>query len=129
MLFNADGKGLRKVIRDREEQVLRILWRGEASTGDLTEAAGLRRDEALRILSRFTEQGIVTVKEDYTMGPRRLLWTAKVDEAGFRRLVARRVLRSLLRDWGDDAAEEIVAAVKRRPTLKKRIKEALGAGT
>jgi len=128
MLFNADGQGLRKVIRDREEQVLRVLWRGEASTGDLVEATGLRREQVLRILFRFMELGVVGHQDDYTMGPRRDIWTAKVDEAGFRRMVARRVLRSLLKDWKDEAAEEIITEIKRRPSLKKRVKEALGAG-
>jgi len=128
MLFNADGKGLRKVIRDREEQVLRALWRGEASTGDLVEATGLRREQVLHILFRFMELGIVAHRDDYTMGPRRDIWTAKVDEAGFRRMVARRLLRSLLKDWKDEVAEEIITAIKRRPALKRRVKEALGAG-
>lgn len=128
MLFNADGRGLRKVIRDREERVLRVLWRGEASTGDLVEATGLRREQVLRILFRFMELGVVGHRDDYTMGAHRDIWTAEVDEAGFRRLVARRVLRSLLKDWGVDAGEEIITAIKRRPALKRRVREALGAG-
>ena len=128
MLFNADGQGLRKVIRDREEQVLRVLWRGEASTGDLVAATGLRREQVLRILFRFMELGVIEHRDDYTMGPRRDIWTAKVDEAGFRRMVARRLLRSLLKDWKDEVAEEIITAIKRRPALKRRVREALGAG-
>lgn len=128
MLFNADGKGLRKVIRDREEQMLCLLWNGEASTGELVEATGLRRERVLRILFRFMELDIVGHRDDYTMGPRRDIWTAKVDEAGFRRMVARKVLRSLMKDWAGEAAEEIIREIKRRPTLKRKVKEALAVG-
>lgn len=125
MLFNPERIGLGKVMRDREEQVLRLLWKGEATTGDLVEATGFRREAVLRILVRFVELGVVSCRDDYTMGPLRDVWSVKVDEKGFKMMVSRRMLSSLLDDWPEEAADEFVEELKTRPELLERVKEKL----
>lgn len=117
MLFNPEGRGLRKVMRERDEKVIRILWREARATSDLVKETGLRREDVLRILGELHEQGVVDVTEDYTMGSRRDIWSAKFDEAGFRRLMVRRILRSLLEDWPEakDVIIELLGEAGRGP--------------
>lgn len=124
MYFNVEARGLGKVMRDREEQVLRLLWKGPATTGDIVEATGLRREEVLRILGEFHEQGIVTAREDYTMGAPRTVWSAVFTEAEFRRWIAHQVLSSLLDDWSE-AEDAVIETVMKRANLRESIRDLL----
>lgn len=99
MIFNPDGAGLGKVLRIREEEILRRLWVGPRSTNEIVDETGLRRDDVHRILGDLRENGVVDVRADYTMGPLRVVWSAVYNEPDFRRQIVRQVVRSMLNDW------------------------------
>ena len=96
--------------------MLRALWRADQPTSDIVRETGLRRGEVLRVLGELHERGLVSAAEDYTMGKRREVWSARVDEPGLRRLTVRRVLRSLLEDWPEtkDVIIELLGEAGRR---------------
>jgi len=121
MIFNPDRTGLEKVLRPREEQLLRSLWAGSKSTNELVKETGLRRDDVHRILGDLRESGVVDVREDYTMGPLRDVWSAVYDEPDFRRQIVRQVVRSMLDDWPE--AREVL-----KEEVQTLIKEAKGPG-
>jgi len=121
MIFNPKGTGLGKVLRPREEQVLRRLWTGPGSTNELVQETGLRRDDVHRILGDLRENGVVDVREDYTMGPLRDVWNAVYDEPDFRRWMVRQVVRSMLDDWPE--AREVL-----KEEVQELIKEAGSPG-
>jgi len=121
VIFNPDGAGLGKVLRPREEQVLRSLWMGSRSTNELVQETGIRREDVHRILGDLFEEGVVDVRADYTMGPLRDVWSVRYNEPDFRRRVVRRVVRSMLDDWPE--AREVL-----REEVQEMMREAGGPG-
>ena len=120
MRFNPDMPGLLKVLREDEEKVFRALLNGEVATNDLVrsmrnKADGLSRGDVTRILNRLKEMGVAEREDDYTMGPLREIWRAAMEESGFKRIMSRRILRSLLDDWPEamDEAREMTKGAER----------------
>lgn len=121
MIFNPDGAGLGKVLRPREEKVLRCLWVGPKSTSELVDETEMRREDVQRILGDLREDGVVDVREDYTMGPIRDVWSIKYNEPDFRRQVVRQILRSMIDDWPE--AREVL-----QEEIQELMKEARSPG-
>jgi DNA-binding PadR family transcriptional regulator len=117
--FDIDEEGLRKVLRDYEEEALRHLWsldgRGAGSRevwAHVNEALrGTRtvsRASIISFLNEMSDQGVLEYEEVTGKGGRRRIYTARLDEGGFRKAIVRTIMESLLRDFPRETMETIL---------------------
>jgi len=117
--FYTGREGLRKVLREYEEEALRYFWGLEGGGAGSREVwthvnealRGIRtvsRASIISFLNHMSEQGVLEYEEVTGKGGRRRIYTAKLDEGGFRKAVVRAVLDSLLRDFPHETMETIL---------------------
>jgi len=116
--FNIGKEGLRKVLRDYEEEALRYIWSLEGGgTGSrevwthvnwALEGRTISRASIISFLNHMAEKGVLDYTEVTGKGGRRRIYTARLDEDGFRKAVVRAVLDSLLRDFPRETMETIL---------------------
>jgi len=117
--FKTGGEGLRKVLRDYEEEALRCVWGLEGKGAGSREVwehvnvalRGTRtvsRASIISFLNHMSNQGILGYEEVTGKGGRRRIYTARLDEGGFRKAVVRAVMDSLLRDFPRETMETIL---------------------
>lgn len=90
------------VLSDLQLDVMRTLWRGEASVADVVAALAASRDLAhttvATLLTRLEKRGVVAVRRE----GRQLLYSARVSESQVRRSMVSGLIQSLFR--GDAGA-------------------------
>ncbi len=90
------------VLSDLQLDVMRTLWRGEASVADVVTALAASRDLAhttvATLLTRLERRGVVAVRRE----GRQLLYSARVSESQVRRSMVSGLIQSLFR--GDPRA-------------------------
>jgi len=108
--FESNGEGLRKVLRDYEEEALKHIWSLEGQ-GAGSREVWIHVNEALRgtktvsrasiisFLNEMAEQRVLGYEEVTGKGGHRRIYTANLDERGFKKAVARTIIDSLLRDF------------------------------
>ncbi len=117
--FETGGEGLRKVLRDYEEEALRYVWSLEGGgagsrevwthvNGALKGTRTVSRASIISFLNHMAEQGVLDYTEVTGKGGRRRIYRARLDEGGFRKAVVRAVMDSLLRDFPQETMETIL---------------------
>jgi len=117
--FDIGKEGLRKVLRDYEEEALRYIWGLEGGgagsrevwehvNGALKGVRTISRASIISFLNEISQQGVLEYEETTGKGGRRRIYRAKLDEGGFRKAIARAVLDSLLRDFPHETMETIL---------------------
>lgn len=85
------------VLSDLQLDVMRTLWRGEASVADVVAALAASRDLAhttvATLLTRLEKRGVVAVRRE----GRQLLYSARVSESQVRRSMVSGLIHSLFR--------------------------------
>jgi len=132
--YDTDKEGLRKVLRDYEEEALRHVWslegKGAGSrdvwihvNGALRGTRTISRASIISFLNHMSEQRVLEYDEATGKGGRRRIYSARLDENGFRKAVVRAVMESLLRDFPRETMETILetwATEKRSATGRRR---------
>lgn len=84
-------------LSDLQLDVMRALWRGEASVADVVAALADSRDLAhttvATLLTRLEKRGVVAVRRE----GRQLLYSARVSESQVRRSMVSGLIQSLFR--------------------------------
>lgn len=84
-------------LSDLQLDVMRALWRGEASVADVVTALADSRDLAhttvATLLTRLEKRGVVAVRRE----GRQLLYSARVSESQVRRSMVSGLIQSLFR--------------------------------
>lgn len=84
-------------LSDLQLDVMRTLWRGEASVADVVAALAASRDLAhttvATLLTRLEKRGVVAVRRE----GRQLLYSARVSESQVRRSMVSGLIQSLFR--------------------------------
>jgi len=116
--FETGGEGLRKVLRDYQEEALRYIWsldgRGAGSREVWThvnvvlKGRTISRASIISFLNEMTEQGVLGYEEVTGKGDRRKIYREKLDEGGFRKAIVRAVIDSLMRDFPREVLETIL---------------------
>jgi len=117
--FYTSREGLGKVLRDYEEEALRYIWSLEGQGAGSREVRehvneglkGVRtisRASVISFLNHMAEEGVLEYEEVTGKGGRRRIYTARLDEDGFRKAVVRVVMDSLLRDFPHETTETIL---------------------
>jgi len=116
--YDTNKDGLRKVLRDYEEEALRYVWGLEGGGAGSREVwihvngalkgRTISRASVISFLNHMSRQGVLEYEEVTGKGGRRRIYTAKLDEGGFRKAVVRAVMDSLLRDFPHETTETIL---------------------
>lgn len=84
-------------LSDLQLDVMRVLWRGDASVADVAAALdssrGLAHTTVATVLTRLARRGVVDVQRD----SRQLMYRARVSESQVRRSMVGGLIQSLFR--------------------------------
>ena len=110
LVFDPKASGLSKVLRDYQEAVLRYVWKveGEGVTSRMVHThvnerldggRSISRASIINFLNAMVDEGVLDFVEETGKGGYHRVYTAKLDETGFKRALAESVFSSLLRDF------------------------------
>ena len=112
MNFRLDpsASGLSKVLREYQQEALRFIWNSEGK--GLTSRAvfthvnkrldggkSISRAAIILFLNAMVEEGVLDYVEETAKGGHRRVYSAKLDEAGFKRELANSFVSSLMKDF------------------------------
>ncbi len=116
--FDIGKEGLRKVLRDYEEEALRHIWGlegGGTRSREVWEHVNwalkgrtISRASIISFLNEMTQLGVLRYEEVTGKEGRRRIYTANLDEGGFRKAIVRTIMDSLLRDFPRETMETIL---------------------
>jgi len=117
LIIDPSKKGLEKVLRDYQIEVLKIIWgnTGEGLTSrEVYEAVngrlggrGISRASIINFLNAMCDEGVLDFEEETCKGGMRRKYSKGLDESGFKRYIASTVLESLIKDFPDQTVEAI----------------------
>jgi predicted transcriptional regulator len=104
---------LSKVFRDYQQEALRFIWKSEGK--GLTSRAvythvnkrldggkSISRASIINFLNAMVEEGVLDYVEETAKGGYRRVYSAKLDEVGFKRELAESFVSSLMRDFPEE---------------------------
>ncbi len=113
--FEPNNEGLLKVLRDYQEEALRIVWGSgqgvnsrlvwlhvnEAFEGKKT----ISRASIINFLNAMVDEGVLNYEEESGKGGYHRVYTPKLSESGFKKALAESVISSLMRDFPEETNE------------------------
>ena len=113
LVFDPKASGLSKVLRDYQEAVLRYVWKveGEGVTSRMVHThvnerldggRSISRASIINFLNAMVDEGVLDFVEETGKGGYHRVYTAKLDETGFKKALAESVFSSLLRDFPEE---------------------------
>ncbi|PZQ09809.1 MAG: BlaI family transcriptional regulator [Rhodanobacter denitrificans] len=115
------------VLSDLQLDVMRTLWRGEASVADVVAALAASRDLAhttvATLLTRLEKRGVVAVRRE----GRQLLYSARVSESQVRRSMVSGLIQSLFRGDAGALLAHLVSEDDVAPDDLERVRALLDA--
>lgn len=120
--FDTGDDGLRTVVKDYQEVALKYLWRldgGGASSRDvwvntnkdLMGKSTISRASIINFLNSMVDEGVLSYTEITGKGGHRRIYSAKYDEEGFKRYMAKKIISKLLETW-PEATRAALEAIK-----------------
>jgi predicted transcriptional regulator len=113
--FNPSGDGLSKVFLDYQEEALRLVWKkGEegmvsrevwSHVNNNLEGKTISRASIINFLNRMVDEGVLDFDERTGKGGYHRVYKSKLSEAEFKKLLAKTVIISLLRDFPNETHE------------------------
>ena len=113
LVFDPKASGLSKVFRDYQEAALRYVWKmeGKGVTSRMVHThvnerfdggRSISRASIINFLNAMVDEGVLDFVEETGKGGYHRVYTAKLDEAGFKRALAVSVFSSLLSDFPEE---------------------------
>lgn len=118
LTIDTAGEGLAMVLKDYQEESLRYLWHLDgngASSRDVwmqvnDELKGKRtisRASIINFLNSMVDEGVLNYTEITGKGGHRRIYSAGLNEAGFKEYIAKSVLGNLLRDFPEETRKAL----------------------
>jgi len=109
-VLDPKASGLSKVFKEYQQEALRFIWKSEGkglTTGmvhvhvneRLDGGKSISRASIILFLKALAEEGVLDYVEETAKGGYRRVYSAKLDEAGFKRELAKSFVSSLMRDF------------------------------
>ncbi|MFP3951419.1 MAG: BlaI/MecI/CopY family transcriptional regulator [Candidatus Bathyarchaeia archaeon] len=107
------------LLKDYQEEALRYVWSLEEGEGAssrqvwnavnerLPAGSSISRASIINFLNSMVEEGVLTYTETTGKGGHRRIYSAKLDEEGFKKYIAETVLENMMRDWPEETKEVI----------------------
>jgi predicted transcriptional regulator len=113
--FDTSQRGLRMVLKDWEEEVMRAIW-GSPQKELTTKAVwdqvnqrlgpgGISRASVINFLEDMASMGVLNRREITGKGGYRGVYSSEMDESGFRKFVAKTVIEALVRSFLDETRQ------------------------
>ena len=107
------ASGLSKVFRDYQQEALRFIWKSEGKgltsrvvymhvNKRLDGGKSISRASIINFLNAMVEEGVLDYVEETAKGGYRRVYSAKLDEVGFKRELAESFVSSLMRDFPEE---------------------------
>ena len=113
--FNPSGDGLSKVFLDYQEEAMRLVWKkGEegmvsrevwSHVNNNLEGKTISRASIINFLNRMVDEGVLDFDERTGKGGYHRVYRSKLSEEEFKKLLAKTVISSLLRDFPKETNE------------------------
>jgi predicted transcriptional regulator len=113
--FNPSGDGLSKVFLDYQEEALRLVWKkGEegmvsrevwSHVNNNLEGKTISRASIINFLNSMVDEGVLDFDERTGKGGYHRVYRSKLSEVEFKKLLAKTVILSLLRDFPNETHE------------------------
>ena len=114
--FDPSQPRLRKTLREWEEIALQYLWSigGEgANSGPIwryvNEQLGPEKSRSrasiIIAMNRFVDQGVLGYREGTGKGGHHKIYYPLMDEKGYKKYVAKTIIKSMMRDFPDEIKE------------------------
>jgi len=115
-VVDSSKKGLSMVLRDYEELALKHVWsspdKGVDTRGThmavnkgLGENRSISRASVINFLNSMADQGILNYTEKSTKGGMKRVYSPRLDEKGFKLLIAKNIITNLLRDFPEETQQ------------------------
>jgi len=115
LVFDPKADGLSKVLRDYQEEALRIVWESEQGVNSrsvwlhVNEAFGgkktISRASIINFLNAMVDEGFLDYEARSGKGGYHRVYHPKLDEGGFKKAIAESVISSLMRDFPEETNE------------------------
>ena len=127
MLFNHLKTGWEKIMRSQLKDVYVELLAGDKDLAQIMAALSLEEMKALKLLSNLeSDLDLVEIYIDSTGGGDKTVWHAKYTASELRQLIARRLLQSMIDEFGQDLLTVIIEELQARPAAAQIVRDALG---
>jgi len=114
--FDPSQPGLRKTLKEYEELALRHIWsvgeEGAASSStwetvnmQLGTGKSISRASVINALNRFVDQGVLGWRDATGKGGHHKVYYPLMDEKGFKKYVAKTIIKSMMRDFPEETKE------------------------
>jgi len=126
--FDTKEEGFRTILKDYQEIALRHLWRldgGGASSRDVwvnvnkvmnadpSQRDSISRASIINFMNYMVDEGAVDYTEITGKGGHRRIYSAKYDEEGTKRYLAKKIISKLLETW-PEATKDTIEIFKKR---------------
>jgi len=118
LIFDPEGDGLAKVLKDYQIEALRIVW-AKGDEGFISREVwqqanqtlkGIRtisRASIINFLNDMVDEGVLDYRRESGKGGYHRVYTPKMDERGFKKHIIETVVKSLLRDFPEETNEKL----------------------
>ena len=121
IVIDPSKKGLEKVLRDYQIEALNIIWKSDnngMTSREVYQAVNrslvnktISRASIINFLNDMVDENVLKYEEETCKGGTRRKYFTGLDETGFKKHVAKVVLKSLMRDFPVQTREAIAEAV------------------
>ena len=121
IVIDPSKKGLEKVLRDYQIEALNIIWKSDnngMTSREVYQAVNrslgnktISRASIINFLNDMVDENVLKYEEETCKGGTRRKYFTGLDETGFKKHVAKVVLKSLMRDFPVQTREAVAEAV------------------
>ena len=119
LIFNPDSDGLSKVLRDYQEEALRLVW-NIGSEGVISrevwnqvnqnlDGKTISRASIINFLNSLVDEGVLDFEERTGKGGYHRVYRPRLDENEFKKYLAETVISSLMKDFPAETKEVVKA--------------------
>ncbi len=109
-ILDPTASGLSKALRDYQQEALRFIWKSEGKgltsrmvhsnvKERLDGGKSISRASIINFLNAMVDEGVLDYVEETAKGGSRRVYSAKFDEAGFKRSLVESFISSLMKDF------------------------------
>ena len=121
IVYDSSQIGLRTVLREWQLKLLRIVWANKeglnsrAANKSVNEALGsesISRASVINFLEDMREMGVLSGVEETGKGGYHWVYSPAMDESGFKRFIAEKLIGSLRNSFPDESSSAIEKLIK-----------------
>ncbi len=123
LILDPKASGLSKVLREYQREALKFIWNSEGKrftsrmvhsqvNKRLDGGKSISRASIINFLNDMVDEGVLDYVEESGKGGYHRVYSAKLDEAGFKRSLAASFVSSLMKDFPEETKTVILEYLK-----------------